>query len=159
MKNLNNVQFTLIQGELIVTHQGKSSPWKRCPLEVIDRLQDSLDRNPRARQSLAAMRIPESRWLEKYAACQFATGSDCEKANSCPQCGNLCANRSNPQTLTPRDIRILRYLSQGQTTATVANRMCMTECNLRRIVAKIKHDYNISTHFGLGAWAAKTLHV
>lgn len=157
MKNLNHVQFTHIDGRLIITHAGKSMLFDDAPLEIMDLLCADLEKNPRARHSLEIMGIHNpTNQLRQYAICKFATNCNCSQADTCPFKGRLCIDRTNTQLINNKERRVISWLAHGVTIPLVAAMSNTSESNVRRIVAKVKAKYNIKTQTALGAWAVNT---
>ena len=153
MKTLTHVRFFLVQGELIITHNGKSTSFEDAPLEIIDLLSADLERNPKARRSLELMGIHNPvNQLKQYAVCKFTT-CNCPQADTCPFKGRLCIDRNSTALINAKEQRIISMLAHG-ITPQLAAAMCNTsQSNVRRIVAKVKQVYNIKTQTALGAWA------
>lgn len=155
MKTLDKVGFFLIEGTLIVEYNGKSSRFERAPLEVMDLISDDFARNPDAEKALIEKGITEPlQQLRQFAICRYVG----ECTNNCKYRGRICVDALNPHSVnkfSTFEINTLKKIAAGTPPYIVATQMHTSYTNVRRIVARAKHKLNISTHAGLGAWAAK----
>lgn len=154
MKTLAHVQFVHLDGELIITHNGRSTTFENASLEIMDLLCADLEKNPGARRALKLMGVhnPVSQ-LKQYAICKFATNCNCPIQHTCAFKGQLCIDRASTQLINAKEKRIIAMLAHG-INIPLAAAMCNTsQSNVRRIVAKVKQQYNIPTQTALGAWA------
>lgn len=155
MKTLDKVSFFLIQGTLIIEYQGKSTTFHNAPLEVMDLVSADLHHNPEAIKALEQKGIHDPmKQLHQFAVCRYV---GCEK-EECTFRGRICADPFNSIVLdrfSSFELDIIRKFAQGTTPEAIAMLMNTSYSNVRRIIARTKHKLNISTHAGLGSWAAK----